>query len=183
MTHGPAYLPTEIQYISDHENSRYPRNSLKSKWVLWLCTAFSKIIGIWVRLSLALIQWKKKKTLSAVVWTYTNPSQFLWFENSDHPPPSSGRWTAEDPAHGGPCKRDEAGYFPQGPSPVTGLQICWMEVFAASESNTPCLIILHLPRSLFSYKDVGGEWWLDKVCQQYGTRQWGLLTIAGWRGN
>lgn len=29
---------------------------------------------------------------------------------------------------------------------------------AASESNTPCLIILHLPRSLFSYKDVGGEW-------------------------
>lgn len=78
MTHGPAYLPTEIQYISDHENSRYPRNSLKSKWVLCLCTAFSKIIGIWVRLSLALIQWKKKNLFQ--LWSGPTQTHHNFFD-------------------------------------------------------------------------------------------------------
>lgn len=85
--------------------------------------------------------------------------------------------------HGGPRNRDEAGYFftIQAPSPVTGLQTCWTEVFFSIRVDTPCLILLPLPRPLCSYEDVWGDLWrgLSAGCDTTVWCLWGHLKVAG----
>lgn len=181
------------RYISVHENSTYPRKSLESEWGLCLCTVFAKIIqGIWVWLRLALFYhntMKKKKTpLPAVVWSYTKPSQILWVGNSDWLPPSSGRWTAWNPMHGGPCKRDEAGYFPQFRD-LRQLQGCKHVGWKLFQHQSRRMQPLNPPSTTFFVQlwryvrgMVTGQG-LSAVCDTTVWCLWGCQTVAGGRGN
>lgn len=166
------------RYIRDYENSTYPRKSLESEWGLCLSTAFAKIIqGIWVWLRLALfyhntMKRKKKPSSSCgLVLHKAITNSLIW-----------KFWLT-------PLLVDELERIQCMVDLVKEMR---QDIFHSSWTFASYRVanmldgsffsirvegfsywILPLPRSLCSYEDMWGEWWLDKVCQQYVTPQCG----------